>query len=92
MGLCSKVEGDEITAQQLWQQAIFLGHETHRRPLLWRIHAEMAKVMPNEDLAQVHYRIAAEVIQQIAYPIEDEQLKAAFLNAPPIAAILTAAH
>jgi hypothetical protein len=28
-GLRSKVEGDEITAQQLWQQAICLGHETH---------------------------------------------------------------
>jgi tetratricopeptide (TPR) repeat protein len=91
LGLCSKAEGDAITAQQLWQQAIFLGHETHRRPLLWRVHAEMAKVMPNEDLAQVHYRIAAEVIQQIAYPIEDEPLKAVFLCAPPIAAILTAA-
>jgi tetratricopeptide (TPR) repeat protein len=91
LGLCSQGEGDEVTAQQLWQQAIFLAHETHRRPLLWRVHAQMAELMPNQDLAKVHYRIAAEVIQQIAYPIEDEALKATFLSAPPIAAILTAA-
>jgi tetratricopeptide (TPR) repeat protein len=91
LGLCSLGEGDEVTAQQLWQQAAFLAHETHRRPLLWRVHAEMAKLMPNADLAKIHYRIAAEVIQQIAYPIEDERLKNTFLTAPPIRAILDAA-
>lgn len=87
-GLLAKKEGDIQSAQELWQQALFLGHETNKRMLLWQIHAELAEIADNISLAAVHNRIAHEVIQQIAEPITDKDLRQTFLSAPPIKAIL----
>jgi tetratricopeptide (TPR) repeat protein len=88
LGLYHRLSGDPDTAQQLWQQALFLAHETARRMLLWQIHAELARVTTNPQLAGVHNRIAAEIIQQIAYPIADKTLRDHFLQAAPVASIL----
>jgi tetratricopeptide (TPR) repeat protein len=88
LGLYHQANGDNIAAQQTWQEAIFLAHETSRRMLLWQLHAGLAEISGGTPLAAVHYRIAAEVIHQIAYPIHDEQLCEKFLAARPIQAIL----
>ncbi|MFZ0545346.1 MAG: tetratricopeptide repeat protein [Candidatus Promineifilaceae bacterium] len=81
-------ENEEVEeAQQLWQQALFLAHETGRRMLLWRIHAGLSSIAPNKALADVHNRIASEIILQILDPIQDETLCQTFLNAPPVRAI-----
>lgn len=88
LGLIAKKQGNIQSAQEHWQQALFLAHETNQRMLLWQIHAELGELADNANLAAVHNRIAAEVIQQIAEPIEDEQLKEAFLQAPTIKAII----
>jgi tetratricopeptide (TPR) repeat protein len=90
LGLYHRLRGDGDTAQQLWQQALFLAHETARRMLLWQIHGELAQVTANRELAAVHNRIAAEIIQQIAYPIADKTLRDHFLQATPVASILAA--
>lgn len=87
-GLYYRLRGAGEVAQQLWQQALFLAHETARRMLLWQIHAELARVAANRELAGVHNRIAAEIIQQIAYPIQDKTLREKFLQATPVVAIL----
>lgn len=87
-GLYHEKQGEMALAQQMWQEALFLAHETSRRMLLWQLHAALARISENPALSQVHYRIAAEVIQQIAYPIQDEGLCEKFLHAPPIRAIL----
>ncbi|MCA9940047.1 MAG: tetratricopeptide repeat protein [Anaerolineales bacterium] len=92
LGLCKQARGDASAAEQLWQRAIFIAHETARRFLLWQLHAAMAEIAGNPDLTRVHYRIAAEVIEQIAYPLEDKELRQTFLNAAPIRAILQAAR
>lgn len=88
LGIYYQKKGEVVPAQQCWQQALFLAHETNQRVLVWQIHAGLAQVAPNPDLAAVHNRIAAEVIQQIAYPIEDVALRNNYLNAPPIKAVL----
>jgi hypothetical protein len=49
----------------------------------------LAQIAQQPSLASVHNRIAAEVIQQIAEPFTDLTLKAGFLAAPPIAAVLS---
>ncbi len=87
MGLYHREKGELEEAQQVWQQALFLAHETGRRMLLWRIHAGLASVAPNKALANVHDRIASEIILQILDPIEDEALCQTFKNAPPVRAI-----
>jgi tetratricopeptide (TPR) repeat protein len=88
MGLCRQQVGDINSAQGYWQQSLFLAHETGRGMLLWRLHAALAQITSNPELASVHNRIAAEIIQQIAQPIEDESLRNSFLNAESVQAVV----
>jgi ATP/maltotriose-dependent transcriptional regulator MalT len=90
LGMCYKLRGDVAQAEQYWQQASFLAHETEQRMLLWQIHAAMAEVATMPGLADVHRRIAAEVIEQIVYPIADKKLREKFLTAPRVKAVLAA--
>ena len=88
LGRFEQLAGNHATAEELWQRAIFLAHETENRMLLWQLHAALAQIAKLPNLAEVHNRIAAEVIQQIAEPFTDEALKAHFLAADPVAAVL----
>ncbi|WP_420627354.1 tetratricopeptide repeat protein [Candidatus Leptofilum sp.] len=88
LGRYEKLKGKEALAEELWQQAIFLAHEMENKMLLWQLHAALAQIAANNSLASVHNRIAAEVILQIAEPFTDEVLKAKFLAAPPVTAVL----
>lgn len=88
LGGFEQMAGNLSTAEELWQRAIFLAHETENRVLLWQLHAALAQIAQQPNLAAVHNRIAAEVIQQIAEPFTDEALKAGFLGAEPVTAVL----
>jgi tetratricopeptide (TPR) repeat protein len=88
LGHCAKAENEKVDAERFWHQALFLAHDTGQYSLLWQIHAGLATLEDNPDLAQTHNRIAAEVIEQIVYPFEDDVLRAKFLNAAPIRAVL----
>lgn len=87
LGLYHQQQRDGAAAEQVWQQGIFLAHQTGQRMILWQIHAGLAEVAANRELAAVHRRIAAEVIQQIAFPIEDEAVRQKFLSAPAVQAV-----
>jgi hypothetical protein len=88
LGHAQHKAGDLDAAQGHWQQALFLAHETGRRMLLWRLHATLAGNASSRELAGVHYRIASEIIWQIANPIADQDLRQTFLTAEPVAAVL----
>ncbi|HSG17255.1 MAG TPA: tetratricopeptide repeat protein [Anaerolineae bacterium] len=88
LGHAQRQMGDLSAAQGCWQQALFLAHETGRRMLLWRLHAALAEVAGGQELAGVHNQIAAEIIRQIANPIEDLELRQKFLEAKPVSAVL----
>lgn len=87
LGRFEQLAGNHSTAEELWQQAIFLAHETENRLLLWQLHAALAQITALSNLATVHNRIAAEVIQQIMEPFTDEALKSNFLAADPVTAV-----
>lgn len=87
LGLIAQSYDDNIKAEQYWQQGLFLAHETGQQTLLWQLHAALAAISA-PALTSTHYRIAAEVIEQIIYPIEDEDLRQTFLTAVPIKTIL----
>ena len=89
LGQFEQMMGNKGTAEELWQRAIFLAHETENRVLLWQLHAALAQIAKLPSLAAVHNRIAAEVIQQIVEPFTDEALKAHFLEAAPVTAVLS---
>jgi tetratricopeptide (TPR) repeat protein len=88
LGCYERLAGNLPVAEELWQQAIFLAHETENRVLLWQLHAALAQIAQQPNLATVHNRIAAEVIQQMAEPFMDDTLKAGFLEAGPVTAVL----
>ena len=87
-GLCAKLVGDSAKARQDWQQATILAHETGQQTLIWQLHAAQAGLADNEELTAVHIRIAAEIIEQIAEPIENEKLRQKYLAAAPVQAVL----
>jgi hypothetical protein len=91
-GLCLKASGEQTRARQAWQQATILAHETGQQMLIWQLHAAQATIADNAKVAAVHQRIAAEMLEQIVYPIEDEKLRQKFLSAVPVRAVLQAAE
>jgi hypothetical protein len=92
LGLVRQKQGDGIAAAEQWQQALFLAHRTNQRMLLWQIHASLAEISTIPGLGAVHLRIAAEIIQQIAQPIQDETLRNHFIAAAPVAHVLKQAR
>ncbi len=90
LGLCNQEFGEAVAAEQVWQQALFLAHETRQQNLIWQLHAGLAQIVGIAPLAETHNRIAAEVIDQIVYPIEDAELRQKFLAAPAVKAVLEA--
>ncbi|MBK8986690.1 MAG: tetratricopeptide repeat protein [Chloroflexi bacterium] len=90
LGLCYQQFGEGVAAEQEWQQALFLAHETRQQNLIWQIHAGLAQIVGIAPLAATHNRIAAEVIDQIVYPIEEDNLRQKFLAAPSVRAVLAA--
>ena len=89
LGRFEQIMGNSATAEELWQRAIFLAHETENRALLWQLHAALATIARQPNLAAVHNRIAAEVIQQIVEPFTDQALKETFLSSPAVTAVLS---
>jgi tetratricopeptide (TPR) repeat protein len=90
LGVHYQKMGETAVAEQQWQQALLLAHETGQHYIIWQIHAHLAQICPTPDLAKVHYRIATEVIDRLSLRIEDMGLRQKFLNAPPIQTIYQA--
>lgn len=88
LGWVKQKQGDPNAAAEQWQQALFLSQLTHQQILMWQIHASLAEVSTVPGLKTVHWHIAAQIIQQIAQPIQNVELKQRFLAAAPIASIL----
>ena len=88
LGMCHNYLGEEAAARQLWQQAVLVAHEAGKYMLIWQLHAALAQIAPTPELAIIHYRMAAEMIEQVIYPIEDKALRRKFLAAEPIQMVL----
>ncbi|HEX6387559.1 MAG TPA: tetratricopeptide repeat protein [Anaerolineae bacterium] len=84
-------EGDRAAAIGELNAATLTAQSSVDRGVLWKLHATMSHVVDNEAIAAVHRTIAAEFIRQTAEPLQDPQLKATFVYAPPVLAVLDAA-
>lgn len=87
-GLIHQELYDLATANREWQKAIYLAHETGQSMLLWQIHAAMAECITNTEITEVHYEIAADIIDQVVAPFTDDTIREKFLNAPQTQAVL----
>ena len=76
-------------ARQLWQQAVLVAHEAGKHMLIWQLHAALAQIAPTSELGLIHFRMAAEMIEQVIYPIENKALRRKFLEAKPVQDVLS---
>ncbi|MCX7855271.1 MAG: tetratricopeptide repeat protein [Anaerolineae bacterium] len=85
-------QGDRLTAQSVLQAALGHAHAIPSRWLLWQFHAALGRATDDPQIAQVHFRIAADFIHQIADPLSDPTLRSRFLSQPEIQAVLRRAE
>lgn len=81
-------QGDRQAAMAELNTAMLAAQASLDTGVLWKLHATMAHVVDNENIAAVHLSIAADFIRQTAEPLPDQQLKACFIYAPPVLAVL----
>lgn len=86
------LEGDRQQAIAELNAAMLAAQSSVDRGVLWKLHATMSHVIENPAIANVHRTIAAEFIRQTAEPLQDPKLKASFLHAAPVIAVLNAAN
>lgn len=73
------------------QTAMLAAQTALDQGLLWRLHAALAEVVSDPAIAAVHRTIAADFIQQAAYPLQDDVIRERFIRAKPVTAVLVAA-
>lgn len=85
-------QGDRPMAQNVLQAALGHAHAIPSRWLLWQLHAALGRATDDPQIAQVHFRIAADFIHQIADPLSDPQLRSRFLSQPETQAVIRRAE
>jgi tetratricopeptide (TPR) repeat protein len=90
-GQLAIAQGNKQQAASELQTAMLAAQTALDQGLLWQLHATLAQVVPDAAIAAVHRTIAADFIQQAVYPLTDDKIKAQFLAAEPVAAILQSA-
>lgn len=90
-GELSFLRGDQVAAVAELNKAMLSAQATMDRGGLWKLHAIMSNIIADEAVASIHLQIAADFIRQTAEPLQDPHLKACFLQAPPVLAVLHAA-
>ncbi|MBN1955514.1 MAG: tetratricopeptide repeat protein [Anaerolineae bacterium] len=91
-GRAHLANGERATAQAVFQNALGEAHATTNRMLLWQLHAALGRAAESPELAQVHFRIAADFIRQTVEPLTDPEMRAQFLEQPEVQAVLERAE
>lgn len=84
--------GERKTAQAVLQNTLKDAHALPSWMLLWQLHAALGRATEDREVAQVHFRIAADFIQQMTEPLNDPVLRSRFLEQPEVQAVLERAR
>ncbi len=82
--------GYRSQAASQFQAAMLAAQNSMDRGILWKLHAIISSVVEDEAVSAIHRTIAADFIQQTAYPLQDLRLREVFVHAPPVLAVLVA--
>jgi len=74
--------GERERAYELLEEGHCAAKATHSTDLLWQLHTGMGEAATAPALADVHDRIAAELVLELAALIKDQELRRQFLDAP----------
>ncbi|MCD4686992.1 MAG: hypothetical protein K8S97_13765, partial [Anaerolineae bacterium] len=90
LGETSRQKGDDGAARIVFNETSMLAQKSADRSTIWRTHAALASLLQDTmpQVAEIHRRMAAEMMNTILTGIEDEELRAAFQNAAPVQAVL----
>jgi len=87
-GRAHLARGERKQAQAVLQDALGEAHASTSRLLLWRLHAALGRASDDEQVAQIHFRIAADFVRQTAEPLDDPDMRSRFLEQPEVKAVL----
>jgi tetratricopeptide (TPR) repeat protein len=94
LGQANLAQGHALEAHNHLQAGLFAAQASRSSGvLLWELHAALGKASPSPMLADVHFRIAADLIMQAVAAIEeDNELRTRFLHHAHIQEILNRAR
>jgi tetratricopeptide (TPR) repeat protein len=86
LGYCARDDGETTRAQEYLHEGFMFAQRAADKTIIWQTHAALAEMFigVRPELAAVHANIGREMINAIAYSVEDKTLRDAFLNAPPV--------
>jgi tetratricopeptide (TPR) repeat protein len=93
LGAIAQHRGDIMQAQVHFHDSSMLAQRSADSHALWQIHAALHNLLRNTmpQMAEIHRRIAAEMMAHILGGIEDEALRETFRNAEPVRSVLGSA-
>ena len=90
LGDIARQRGDQERARQLFNDCSMEAQQASDRYTIWRTHAALADLMQETlpQMAEIHHRMAAEMMNDILAGITDEDLARTFRSAEEVQAIL----
>jgi tetratricopeptide (TPR) repeat protein len=90
LGAVAQQRGDQSRAQSLFNECSMAAQRTADRHTIWRTHAALHLLFQESmpQMADIHRRIAAEMMTNILNSIEDPALRETFRNAEPVQSVL----
>ncbi|MBI5959206.1 MAG: tetratricopeptide repeat protein [Chloroflexi bacterium] len=90
LGEIARQRGDQTTARAHFHDCSMLAQQSDDHQAIWQIHAILYELMRETlpKMADVHRRIAAEMMNHILNGIEDPELSQTFRSAEPVRVVL----
>jgi tetratricopeptide (TPR) repeat protein len=90
LGDLARQRGDQAKAQQLFNECSMAAQRSADRNTIWRTHAALHDMLRDTmpKMADIHRRIAAEMMVTILNGIEDPELRQIFRNAESVRSVL----
>jgi tetratricopeptide (TPR) repeat protein len=88
LGRCALARGDGQQALALLEQGLLEAEASFRKIVILHFHAALAGIVDQPAIAQVHQRIALELVEQIGDSLDDRDLQQSFRASPLVAALL----
>jgi len=82
LGLCYLARGEALQAVKILEAGLINAQASYSKIWILRLHAALGQVAALQAIADVHRRIAAELVQQIADSLNDKALCNTFLHSP----------
>lgn len=88
LGRCWLARNDTLQALTILEAGLIDAQASYSKMMILRLHAALSQVVSHPAIAQVHRRIAAELVQQIADSLDDRALRNTFLQSPLARSVL----